>query len=83
MDRESLAQWACLGLAKSKAKTKSLEPRAKKPLSYTPAWGLLIVFAILGKTDSGRPMTAISRDPGDYPIFDVSTQSVTLTMGRL
>jgi hypothetical protein len=29
------------------------------------------------------PMTAMSRDHGDYPIFLVSTQSVTLTMGRL
>jgi len=28
-------------------------------------------------------MTAISRDHGDYPIFDVSTQSVAQTMGRL
>jgi len=26
-------------------------------------------------------MTAISRDHGDYPIFDVSTQSVAQTMG--
>jgi len=29
------------------------------------------------------PITAITRDVGDYPIFDVSTQSVTLTVGRL
>jgi hypothetical protein len=25
----------------------------------------------------------MSRDPGDYPILGVSTQSVTQTMGRL
>ncbi|HEY2121299.1 MAG TPA: hypothetical protein VGH37_19085 [Candidatus Acidoferrum sp.] len=29
------------------------------------------------------PITAITRDCGDYPIFDVSTRSVTLTVGRL
>jgi hypothetical protein len=29
------------------------------------------------------PITAMSRDYGDFPIFDVSTQSVAQTMGRL
>ncbi len=28
-------------------------------------------------------MTALSRDPGDYPIFGGSTLPVTQTMGRL
>jgi hypothetical protein len=28
-------------------------------------------------------MSAITRDPGDYPILSVSTQSVAHTVGRL
>jgi hypothetical protein len=42
MGRESLASGACLWLSQEQ-KTKSLEPRNKKPLSYTPAFDLLLL----------------------------------------